>query len=251
MNKRLTGLYIFLFLFSFFVVPSGAQTTSTDQPATPGIVTPQEASQRESMKNEGQAHQQALEKMTETQAETSKAQREASEAMKESSRALKQQSSQVTTGQQSQEKTSEQMQGQVQPGQPQRPVMASDLPVRGPIRLSKLMNATVLNNLGDNLGTIEDVITDEKGKLDYVILSHGGLLGIGEKLIPIPIQIVQSGNKEKTVTVNIAKSALEKAPSFDTKNWPNFNQPEWRQKTYTYYDVYGGSPLDKGLSETQ
>lgn len=228
MKKRVTVLYMMLFLWAVFVLPSGAQTTGTEQPASPGIVTPQKAGQSESVQKQGQkAHESAPEKMTETQAEASQA--------------PKQQSSQM--------KTEQQQAQQVQTRK--APVLAGDLPVRGPIRLSKLMNAAVQNNFGEELGTIQDVITDQNGKLDYVILSHGGILGIGEKLIPIPIQAVQPADKEKTVMVNVAKNALDKAPSFDAKNWPNFSQPEWRQRTYTYYDVYGGSPLDKGLSETQ
>lgn len=242
MKKRVTVLYMLLFLWTVFVLPSGAQTTSTEQPASPGIVTPQDAGQKETVQKQGQkASENAQGKMTETQAEAVKAQREASEAMKEASQALKQQSSQTKTEQQQPQSV------QTQKG----PVLAGDLPVRGPIRLSKLMNATVRNNFDEELGTIEDVITDQNGKLDYVILSHGGILGIGEKLIPIPIQAVRPADQEKTVMVNVAKNALDKAPSFDAKNWPNFSQPEWRQRTYTYYDVYGGSPLDKGLSETR
>jgi sporulation protein YlmC with PRC-barrel domain len=234
MKKPIMVLYMIVFVWAVLVLPSGAQTTSTEQPASPATATPQEAGKSESMQKQSQeAH--------EIQAEAMKAQREASEAMKEASQGLKQQSSQMKTEQQ------QSQQAQTQQG----PVLAGDLPVRGPIRLSKLMKATVRNNFGEDLGTIEDVITDQNGKLDYVILSHGGILGIGEKLIPIPIQAVQPSDKEQTVMVNVAKNALEKAPSFDAKNWPNFSQPAWRQKTYTYYDVYGGSPLDKGLSESQ
>jgi len=71
---------------------------------------------------------------------------------------------------------------------------------------------------------------------------HGGLLGVGDKLVPIPWKALKSGPDEKTLIVNIEKATLEKAPNFDPKEWPNFTEPEWQKRIEVYYELPGGSP---------
>jgi len=96
---------------------------------------------------------------------------------------------------------------------------------------------TVLNAQGQNLGKIEELVVGTDGAVKYAILSHGGLLGIGDKLIPVPWKAVKQGKDEKTLIVNITKETLEKAPNFNPKEWPNFTEPDWRQKVEVHYEL--------------
>lgn len=105
-----------------------------------------------------------------------------------------------------------------------------------PKRASDFMGKTVKNNNNDSIGSIQDLVTDDNGTLRYAILSHGGFLGIGDKLIPIPLKALRL-NPDKELVLNINKQTLEKAPSFDAKQWPNFSQPQWYTRTYTYWKV--------------
>jgi len=56
----------------------------------------------------------------------------------------------------------------------------------GEWRTSKLVGATVFNSGGDNLGTINDLLTDDSGKISQAVISTGGVLGIGGKLVEVP-----------------------------------------------------------------
>jgi len=56
----------------------------------------------------------------------------------------------------------------------------------GEWRTSKLVGATVFNSSGDDLGTIDDLLTDDNGKISQAVISTGGVLGMGGKLVEVP-----------------------------------------------------------------
>jgi|GEM_PF-845630 len=102
-------------------------------------------------------------------------------------------------------------------------------------RSSQIIGTTVSNPQGEKLGKIDDVLIDPNGAVKYAILSHGGLLGIGDKLIPIPWRALKLDKEKGTLVVNADKAALEKAPSFDPKEWPKVIEPESLKKIDLYY----------------
>jgi len=53
-------------------------------------------------------------------------------------------------------------------------------------RTSKLVGATVFDSNGDSLGTINDLLTNDSGKITQAVISTGGVLGIGGKLVAVP-----------------------------------------------------------------
>ena len=107
-------------------------------------------------------------------------------------------------------------------------------------KASDVVKAKVQNSRGENLGQINDLIIMPDGKVGYAILSHGGVLGIGNKLIPIPWQALKPGPDWNIFTVNIDKAELEKAPNFDPKEWPSFVEPEWQKKVEVFYRLPPG-----------
>ena len=53
-------------------------------------------------------------------------------------------------------------------------------------RSSKLDGATVYNEQGTSIGTIDDMLLNSEGKVSNVILSVGGFLGMGSKYVEVP-----------------------------------------------------------------
>ncbi len=106
-----------------------------------------------------------------------------------------------------------------------------------PLRVSEIQGMTVLTAQGQKIGKIDELVIGTDGMVKYAILSHGGVLGIGDRLIPIPWKAVKQGKDEKTLIVNISKESLEKAPSFDPKEWPNFTEPDWRKRVEVHYEL--------------
>ncbi len=102
-------------------------------------------------------------------------------------------------------------------------------------RVSKILGKKVISQKGEDLGTIEDLVLSKETCLDYIILAPGGLLGTGDRLIPIPWKAVKTGAQADTIIIDMDKSQLEKAPSFESKTWPNFTDSEWYGKIREFF----------------
>ncbi len=53
-------------------------------------------------------------------------------------------------------------------------------------RATKLDGATVYNNQGTRVGTVDDLLLDSTGKVSDVVLSVGGFLGVNSKYVEVP-----------------------------------------------------------------
>ncbi len=53
-------------------------------------------------------------------------------------------------------------------------------------RSSQLVGATIYNDAGATLGTIDNLLIGDDGKVDQAVLSVGGFLGVGSKLVSVP-----------------------------------------------------------------
>lgn len=123
-------------------------------------------------------------------------------------------------------------------------VSAADAPAQGKIlvaktfRASKLTGLNVRNTQGEKLGVVHDLVVNiDTGKLAYVAMSHGGVLGIGDKLFAVPYAELKfdHGKDEMFFVLDMAKEKLEAAPGFNQSDWPNFADPTWSEKVDSYY----------------
>ena len=84
----------------------------------------------------------------------------------------------------------------------------------GSARASKLIGSKVYN--GDtSIGQIEDVLVDlDHATITAVILSVGGFLGMGDKLVAVPVNQIKVGSEAK-FTTDLTREQLASAPAFD------------------------------------
>jgi sporulation protein YlmC with PRC-barrel domain len=89
-----------------------------------------------------------------------------------------------------------------------------DVALAGSARASKLISSKVYE--GDtSIGQIEDVLVDlDHATVTAVILSVGGFLGIGDKLVAVPVNQIKVGREAK-FTTDLTKEQLANAPAFD------------------------------------
>lgn len=101
-----------------------------------------------------------------------------------------------------------------------------------------LMGDKVMNRQGDTLGKVEEIMIDvETGRVSYVVLSHGGLLGVGDKLFAIPWQALALSEEEHAFYLDVEEELLETAPGFDKDDWPEHPMHEWLVSVYEFYNV--------------
>ena len=80
-------------------------------------------------------------------------------------------------------------------------------------RTSKLVGASVKNAANETVGTIDDLIVSRNDKVLYAVLSVGGFLGIGSKLVAVPYTSLQVDQKN-LVLPNGNKDQLKALPEF-------------------------------------
>jgi sporulation protein YlmC with PRC-barrel domain len=80
-------------------------------------------------------------------------------------------------------------------------------------RASKVIGSSVYNDAGDTVGKVDDVIIGEGGKEPFVVLSVGGFLGIGDKLVVLPYAQLKTMD-HKIVMPGATKEALKDLPTF-------------------------------------
>jgi hypothetical protein len=80
-------------------------------------------------------------------------------------------------------------------------------------RASKVIGATVVNEANDTVGKIDDIIIGQDGKSPFVVLSVGGFLGVGTKLVVLPYEQLRTMDS-KVVLPGATKDALKNLPEF-------------------------------------
>ncbi len=101
----------------------------------------------------------------------------------------------------------------------------------------QIMNATVKDRTGKDIGSVSNLIFDRSGKVSYVILSHGGVAGMGGKKIAVPAGAVTlSGSEEKKqVMVNASEADLNSAPEYNSL--ADLVSPKFTETTYRFFGI--------------
>ncbi len=105
---------------------------------------------------------------------------------------------------------------------------------------SSINGDRVKNSAGEDLGKVHELMVDlQTGRVAYIVLSYGGVLGMGNKLFAVPWNAIQVDEDDKAVILNVEKERLENAPGFDKDNWPDMADQTWGA---TIYEFYGTRP---------
>jgi sporulation protein YlmC with PRC-barrel domain len=83
------------------------------------------------------------------------------------------------------------------------------------LRASKLVGARVYNAEGDNLGEIEEIVIPTRDQDDMlVIVSVGGVLDVGDKLVALPYNDLRVSLDGDTLYLDRTEAQLTAAPAF-------------------------------------
>jgi sporulation protein YlmC with PRC-barrel domain len=94
------------------------------------------------------------------------------------------------------------------------------------IAATTVIGNKVIGNNGKELGKIEEAMMDlTTGSLSYLVLSTGGVLGIGDKFFAIPLDRLTFDVEKKVFYLDIDRTKLKTLPGFDKEKWPR--KAEW------------------------
>ena len=78
----------------------------------------------------------------------------------------------------------------------------------------QILGKDVLNDAGDKVGEIDDLIVTPDKSLSYAIVGVGGFLGVGEHQVAVPVTRFKQ-QMGKIVLRGATKDALKAAPKFE------------------------------------
>jgi PRC-barrel domain len=81
------------------------------------------------------------------------------------------------------------------------------------------------------IGTVDDIVFDEDGYIDYVIVANEG------KYVTVPWEAAKFDYEKRTAVIEITQDRYKEIPTFTSETWPNVYEPAYREKVYTYYGV--------------
>jgi len=86
------------------------------------------------------------------------------------------------------------------------PAAASESSFQGDWRVSKIPGVNVYNDKNENVGSINDLLMDKSGSVKAAVISVGGFLGVGARLVAVPY------DKIKFVNEPVAYTGVSNAP---------------------------------------
>jgi|GEM_PF-6949746 sporulation protein YlmC with PRC-barrel domain len=101
--------------------------------------------------------------------------------------------------------------GMAVPGDPGLTI--ASVTMQGGVRVSKIIGAPVYNAGNQQVGTVDDVVLDKGDTAKLAVISVGGFLGVGGKLVAVPFASLQLA-PGKAVLPDASKEALEKMPGY-------------------------------------
>lgn len=81
------------------------------------------------------------------------------------------------------------------------------------VRASKVIGSTVYNEQNERVGSVDDLIMTEDDKVTVAVISVGGFLGLGSKLVAVPFGQLKR-DADRVVLTGATKDTLNGMPSF-------------------------------------
>ncbi|WP_206956976.1 PRC-barrel domain-containing protein [Trinickia acidisoli] len=133
-----------------------------------------------------------------------------------------------------------------------RIVGTGDASAEGPgpyvMAASTLDGDKVLSADGQDVGKIKEIMLDVyTGRVAYAVMSSGGFLGIGDKLLAIPWSALTLDTDRKCFLLSVAADTVKRAPGFEKDHWPAMADMAWASELHDYYGSapYWGSSMER------
>lgn len=109
-------------------------------------------------------------------------------------------------------------------------------------RASKVIGQNVRDLQGKRIGKVQDLVVDVSGdRVQYVVLSFGGVMGVGDKLFAFPSSSFRNPHTSGDLVADVTKESLKKAPGFDRVKWPDFGDKTYREQIDRYFGTTEGA----------
>lgn len=90
-------------------------------------------------------------------------------------------------------------------------------------KASSLIGMNVRGLSGDDdIGAIRDLVIAQDGRIEYVAVSFGGILGMGDKMFAVPFEAIDfvKTDSDAYARIDVKEETLKQKQGFDQDTWP-------------------------------
>jgi hypothetical protein len=113
------------------------------------------------------------------------------------------------------------------PGVPAAPTA----PAATTYRAKQVLGSKVAIQGNVSIGSVEDIVFDDAGNLEYLIVANEG------KLVTVPWEAAKFNFDQRIATVNLSADQYKSIPTYTTTTYPEFYAPAYRTQVYKYYGL--------------
>lgn len=98
-------------------------------------------------------------------------------------------------------------------------------------RVKQVLGAKISLKDGVSIGTVDDVVFNDLGQIDYLIVNNDS------KLVTVPWEAAKFNFEKQTATVNISQEQYRVIPTYTVSEYPVFFEPAYRTRAYGWYGL--------------
>ena len=103
-----------------------------------------------------------------------------------------------------------------------------------PVRVKSILGSTVNLQSGTGVGTVQDIILNDDGVVDYLVVSDNG------KLVTVPWEAAKFNWEKRSAVINVSPEQFRQIPTYTTERYPDFYTPAYRTQVYRHYGLTPG-----------
>ena len=98
-------------------------------------------------------------------------------------------------------------------------------------RAKQILGSKILIQGNTAVGTVDDLIFDNAGNLEYIVVANDG------KLVTVPFDAAKFDLKSQSAVLNITPDVYKTIPTYTGTTYPDYWAPAYRTQVYKYYGV--------------
>ena len=114
------------------------------------------------------------------------------------------------------------------------PVAGSPAPVKGgnsQFRAKQILGTQIMIQGNTAVGTVDDLVFDEAGNLEYIIVENAG------KLSTVPWEAAKFDLEKKMAVLPLTAAQYNVIPTYTTTTYPSYYTPAYRTQMYKFYNL--------------